>query len=118
MIRVENRRTYKGEGEYVGRPSPLGNPFKIGNLDGNRMEVIGKYEEWLKRNDCTKQVTTELRRLTSLYKREGQLTLICWCAPLPCHADVIARYIKKLAKTDRFSPSDWVYMPEKRWIEK
>jgi hypothetical protein len=26
MIRIENRRTYRGEGIYIGRPSLLGNP--------------------------------------------------------------------------------------------
>lgn len=31
---------------YIGRPGPYGNPFTIGR-DGNRKEVIDKYEEWL-----------------------------------------------------------------------
>ena len=98
MIKIENKRTYKGGGEYVGRPSPLGNPFKIGNVDGDREEVIRKYKAWLRRNITNKSVANELGRLITKYRKEGHLTLICWCAPLPCHADVIARYIKKLAK--------------------
>ena len=28
MIRIVNRRTYRGEGIYIGRPSLLGNPYK------------------------------------------------------------------------------------------
>ena len=31
---------------YVGRPSPLGNPFVLGR-DGNREEVIAEYRHWL-----------------------------------------------------------------------
>ena len=31
---------------YIGRPSPLGNPFVI-DRDGDRATVIAKYERWL-----------------------------------------------------------------------
>jgi hypothetical protein len=31
---------------YIGRPSKFWNPFKIG-VDGDRSEVIIKYESWL-----------------------------------------------------------------------
>ncbi|MDA8190782.1 MAG: DUF4326 domain-containing protein, partial [Gammaproteobacteria bacterium] len=34
------------ESVYVGRPSPLGNPFAIGP-DGGRAEVIQQYAVWL-----------------------------------------------------------------------
>ena len=34
-MKVVNKRDYKGPGEYIGRPSCLGNPFHIGR-DGNR----------------------------------------------------------------------------------
>ena len=30
MIRIENRKTYRGDGVYIGGPSPLGNPYRIG----------------------------------------------------------------------------------------
>lgn len=46
MIVVKNKTTYAGPGEYVGRPSPLGNPFAIGR-DGTRNEVVAAYREWL-----------------------------------------------------------------------
>ena len=29
MVKVENKRTYKGDGVYIGRPSVLGNPFPV-----------------------------------------------------------------------------------------
>jgi hypothetical protein len=52
MIRIENKKTYRGEGIYVGRETPgapgnvLGNPFRIGR-DGTREEVVEKYRRWL-----------------------------------------------------------------------
>jgi hypothetical protein len=67
---------------YVGRPTKWANPFKIGR-NGTRAQVIRMYEEWLAtmRPDLVEDARAELR---------GK-TLACWCAPLPCHADVLAR---------------------------
>ena len=65
---------------FVGRPTIWGNPFIIGR-DGTRGEVIRKYEEWL---DAQPQL------LKLLPKLKGK-KLVCYCAPLPCHADVLAR---------------------------
>lgn len=64
---------------YIGRPSPWGNPFKIGP-DGNRAEVIELYRTYIL-ND-----PELLARVKSLKgKRLG-----CWCHPQPCHGDVLA----------------------------
>ena len=63
---------------YIGRGSPWGNPFKIG-LDGTREQVIGKYRTRLALQMKTK-IKNELR---------GKV-LGCWCAPLPCHGNVLA----------------------------
>lgn len=65
---------------YVGRPSKFGNPFSIGK-DGTRSEVIAKFREYLNKNIVLMaQIKKELR---------GKI-LGCWCAPLPCHADILA----------------------------
>jgi hypothetical protein len=40
MITIENKKTYRGEGIYIGRPSLLGNPFEIG-VHGERGNVSG-----------------------------------------------------------------------------
>jgi hypothetical protein len=69
-----------GPSTYIGRPSIWGNPFVIGR-DGTRRDVIAKYEAWL---------TTQpdlVARLPSLAGRN----LVCWCAPLGCHGDVLLR---------------------------
>jgi hypothetical protein len=64
---------------YIGRPSKWGNPFTIGK-DGTREQVIAKYREWLKSQPALMAALPELR---------GKI-LGCWCAPHPCHGDVLA----------------------------
>jgi hypothetical protein len=82
--RVWNRRdqTTPPGAVNVGRPTKWGNPFVIGK-DGTRAQVIAKYMEWLPTSGLD---PAELR---------GK-HLVCWCAPLPCHADVLV----VLANTD------------------
>jgi hypothetical protein len=71
---------------YVGRAMPRiglraskwANPFKIGR-DGTREEVIAKFHEWLLRQPTLMAALPELRGPD----------LACWCAPLPCHGDVL-----------------------------
>jgi hypothetical protein len=65
---------------YIGRPGPWGNPFVIG-LDGARGTVLRKYKVWVKKQPGLMTRLGELRG-----KRLG-----CFCAPLPCHGDVLAR---------------------------
>lgn len=86
---------------YVGRGSPLGNPFKIGDSsdDGtnikNRAEVISEYDIWLedqiKSNNQT--VLTELERIGQAVLNGKAVTLVCFCAPSKCHADIIKRQL-------------------------
>ena len=82
MPRVLNKRDHgcPPGAVYVGRPSPWGNPFVIGR-DGGRADVIAKYERWLDGQP------TLLARLSELRGRD----LVCWCAPLACHANVLVR---------------------------
>lgn len=65
---------------YIGRPSKWGNPFVIGK-DGDRAVVIAKYEAWVK---------TQPALMAALPELKGK-TLGCFCAPQPCHGDVLAR---------------------------
>jgi len=64
---------------YVGRPSKWGNPFKIGR-DGTREEVINKYKYWIEL--LTKHGDRDISELKDK-------DLVCWCAPKPCHADIL-----------------------------
>lgn len=96
MISVVNKKVYKGGGYYIGRPSPLGNPFS--HLSGtlaafqvvSRFEAIAKYREWLREKLKTdNEVSREFKNLLKFYRDFGELTLVCWCVPQPCHGNVI-----------------------------
>ena len=89
-IRVLNKRLVGDCGEYVGRPSPLGNPFKL-ERESDRESVIERYEVWLREKIRTrdKAVCNELNRLFKIARDSGVLELVCWCAPKRCHAEVI-----------------------------
>ena len=80
MRRVLNKHTdaIPPDAVYVARPTKWGNPFRMGR-DGTRTEVIEKYKSWLMSNSILVSQLDEL---------EGR-DLVCWCAPLPCHADVL-----------------------------
>lgn len=63
---------------YIGRPSKWGNPFEIGK-DGDRETVIRKYRQW---------VVMQPHLMAELPELRGKV-LGCWCAPKPCHGDVL-----------------------------
>jgi hypothetical protein len=64
---------------YIGRPSKWGNPFPV--VEHTREGAIELYEEWLLNNPVL---------LAALLELKGKI-LGCWCAPKPCHGDVLAR---------------------------
>ncbi len=80
--RVHNKHigTAPPDAVYVGRGSEWGNPFKIGK-DGNRNAVIARYE-------------TEVLPTLNLVPLRGK-HLVCFCAPLACHADLLLRDANK-----------------------
>jgi len=98
---------------YVGRAmrrggwhlaaSPLACPYRPGP-DGTRAEVIAAYRERLLGRPDLLALVSQLRG-----RRLG-----CWCAPLPCHADVIAELAD--ARTPR-RPGRLVYRPGQMGIQ-
>lgn len=64
------------------------NPFKIGK-DGDRDEVICKYEKFI-RNKLEKNpvLREELKKLKN--KNLG-----CWCAPDKCHGDILLKLLNE-----------------------
>ena len=84
--------------------SPLANTFSVKKY--GRDECIRLYDKWLNtaigiRNT---EVCDELNRLYTIAKK-GDLYLVCWCAPLPCHGDIIKRVIES-----KMEVSSWYYM--------
>jgi hypothetical protein len=94
MPEVLNKKTdaISAEAVYIGRPGLWGNPFAIGR-DGDREQVLIKYEHWLA---AQRQL---LKRLDELRGRD----LVCWCKPHRCHGDLLL----KLANGDRAMRIGW-----------
>src|SRR6266540_7499759 len=92
MITVENKK-HGARGIYVGRPSPLGNPFAM-HCEAERASVIRDYEEWLAGQllDPRSAASIEMSRLAALARKQ-EICLLCFCAPKACHADIIKRTI-------------------------
>ena len=101
--------TWPADVRRIDRRSPYGNPFRIGQqppagfkvIDGprslrpisfadgwtpmDRAAVLAAYRAWL-----TGKLRAEPEFLEPL---RGQ-RLACWCAPAPCHGDVIAERLE------------------------
>ena len=83
---------------YIGRrmagtgESPLGNPFYLRNRSDmeERQQVVASYRSWLwdKIQDRASLQAQALEKLLGS-ARQGPIELECFCAPLPCHGDVI-----------------------------
>lgn len=98
-IRVLNKhRDDCSKGIYIGRGSPLGNPFRLKSAGGEfeRDESVAMYEEHLRRLVAERDpaVCAELNRLYRI-ARDGDLDLVCFCAPLACHGDVVKKILEE-----------------------
>ena len=94
-VKVLNKRRDQipSDAVYVGRPSKWGNPFKMNDpllpaglsREGKRKAVIAEYRKWIQTQPDLMKALSELR---------GK-DLVCWCAPLLCHADVLLELANK-----------------------
>lgn len=93
MPRVLNKRRDKipPDAVLIDRTTKWGNPYKIGSSkfflgmgDGtlSRQESIDRYE-WRLRS--TEIGATLMEQIGELRGKD----VVCWCAPLPCHGDVL-----------------------------
>jgi hypothetical protein len=108
------------EGVICDRRSILGNPFEM-RVESERMAVILAFrlylnavdrkgrdpvgsaksiaysecldlsDKWQRPNRPT--MIAELDRVARL-AADGDITLLCWCNPLPCHCDVLKSYFE------------------------
>lgn len=95
VIEVINIR-HNADCEYIGRPSPLGNPYAISSSQC-RNAVCDNYEEWfhLQIELNNPLVLNELRRLHLIGKKTGIIKLGCFCKPRHrCHGDTIKRWME------------------------
>ena len=87
MITIVNKH-HGSSGVYVGRPTVLGNPYTLEVY--TRTDAIARYRIWLRQQwQRQGEVHAALLQLARRYHERGELTLLCWCAPRRCHAEVI-----------------------------
>lgn len=74
---------------YIGRPSKWGNPFMLrpNSTPEERSLVIEKYKLWL---------TTHPELIAAAKRELRGKDLLCWCAPLACHGDVLLRIANEI----------------------
>jgi hypothetical protein len=95
---LKNKRTYRGPGQYIGRPSILGNPVKVGSICKFCGKLHSNGESTL---DCYKKYFYARIKWDEIFYREARGILeradilVCWCAPDPCHGDVLIDWKNK-----------------------
>lgn len=84
-MKVVNQRDAIAE-VRIDRSEKWGNPYRIG-LDGDRAEVVTKYEAWIR---------AQPELLAALPEIAGK-TLGCWCdvPRVPCHGQVLIRLCRE-----------------------
>ena len=78
------------ENVYIGRGSPLGNPWPI-SARMNRDKVCDLYDEYLRKavKDKSTPQYKEMVRLFRMHQAGIDINLQCFCAPNRCHGETI-----------------------------
>lgn len=105
MITVKNKYKSKAEPNdiYIGRGSPLGNPFTHFDLSKTkaefhretREEAVSSYEKyiWDKIRNGDTKICSEIDRIYEL-ALNGDVNLVCFCKPKSCHGDILKKIIE------------------------
>lgn len=109
MIKVLNKNKDDCScGEYIGRGSPLGNPFdwtdskhyQVKYKVKDRATAIENYSQYLRERLENKdpEICAAMNKLWNIWVKEGKLNLICFCSPLDCHGRVIREILEETRK--------------------
>jgi hypothetical protein len=84
MPKVYNKhhKNYPKEAVYIGRGSPWGNPFTIGDNGWTREDVCALFEAFAKTEPYYFKMARD--------QLKGK-DLVCYCAPKACHGDILLR---------------------------
>ena len=95
-------------GEYIGRGSPLGNPFdwtgsnhyQVKYQVKDRATAIENYSQYLRYRllHGDPEICAAMNKLWKIWREEGKLNLICFCSPLDCHGRVIREILEETRK--------------------
>ncbi len=104
-LRIRVARKGQGlQGFYVGRPTPLGNPFRL-SKEEDRGKVVDQYATWLDHQvrRGNPEVVRALEELYRALKLRGNITLLCFCAPRRCHGEIIAEHLRRKAEAEGYA---------------
>jgi hypothetical protein len=80
---------------YCGRPSKWGNPHQVGRCScgkvHSRAEAIHLFNVFWNSDDGAMLRVAALQEL-------ADKTCGCWCAPKPCHVQIIVDYVNQYAR--------------------
>lgn len=82
-----NAKTKKGLHIRCDRLSPLGNPFPIG-INNSRTDSIKAYADNWNELIANSKAAAYFNFIKEQSKKRD-IVLMCWCAPLACHCDII-----------------------------
>lgn len=123
MIKVVNKKTHTPTDVdiYIGRGSVLGNPYtgtkkleqtKAKYQSSSRESSIDDYEKYIKKKilDNDRVICDELNKIYKMAKN-GDVNLVCYCSPKPCHGQIIrgiihAEILKRILKDGKESIQD------------
>ncbi len=110
MITVVNKNTHEPTERdiYIGRGSPLGNPYDWRGSPAAkfkcccRASAIENYKKWLvaQMTNGNETVLDEMRKIYRM-ARDGDVYLVCFCEPQPCHGNIIASVIRHFLKKQK-----------------
>ncbi len=89
---------------FVGRPSPLGNPFSYNGVKSvfktltfkTREEAVNAYEMYFdEAYGKNTELTKAFDEIYEHYKNGEDIYLQCFCKPKACHGDIIANKLQR-----------------------
>lgn len=95
-IKTVNMEKTTKDYETVDRTTPLGNPFKLKNFP--LITSIKSYKGYLNYKVYVEKDKAIIDQLNNLYRKskEGKLNLGCHCKPMPCHSNIIAKFVRNM----------------------
>lgn len=88
-VRNSSYDVYCGRTSHGRQSEGFGNPFPL--YGSTRGIAIDKFLVWLYSPDG-EQMRERIEQVIVPLARSRPIKLGCWCAPEPCHADIIAHY--------------------------
>lgn len=114
MIKVVNKYSHEPTEHdfYIGRGSPLGNPYSSKESSKEwvkrvetREEAVSKFRSWIEEEikNENEDIISELFDILVHEKERGKVFLVCFCKPKLCHGDVVRDILIKIKEeNDRF----------------